>query len=116
MYCTLQQLPNADCWLTCKLKVQIFTVCCLRATYTVLFISFDLHSYTLSSFIRLNYLIKYSQSRRNLQGYYKDMAMIKIGKLGARLGPPPPLGKIIKNMPRNPKHNISRIPHPLERI
>lgn len=117
MYCThYNQFFNAD-WLTYKL----FTVSCLSATYTVLFISFDHHSYTLSSFIRLNYLIKYSQSRRNLHivhVYYKGMRGSRWRNQGRDSNPPPP-GKIIKNMPRTPlppKKNISHIPHPLERI
>lgn len=98
MYCThYNQFFNAD-WLTYKL----FTVSCLSATYTVLFISFDHHSYTLSSFIRLNYLIKYSQSRRNLHVhvYYKGMRGSRWRNQGRDSNPPP--GKIIKNMPRTP--------------
>lgn len=110
MYCThYNQFFNAD-WLTYKL----FTVSCLSATYTVLFISFDHHSYTLSSFIRLNYLIKYSQSRRNLHVhvYNKGMRGSRWRNQG-RDSNPPPLEKLLKTClgpPSPPKKYLSYPP------
>lgn len=98
----------------CRFLAYQLKFTCSRLVVHVLHIMYCLSrlSLTLSNFIRLNYLMKYSQIRRNLHVNNRGMRGSR-GEIRGGIRPPPE--KAMDPPPQKKKQNISHIPHSLER-